>query len=146
MSEPDQPPDFGQIFAWLAREFGLNDDIEGVRAALGEALADAVSGDPEITYTRLGGGQSLLELKAQLKPHAEAVPGADPKPRIGMALSAEVVIRTLEEITNAQHWRHPEIEIGGRVENRDDGTTELVPEGQIRVYLLLNFSDGRLST
>ncbi|GAA4626664.1 hypothetical protein GCM10023196_035800 [Actinoallomurus vinaceus] len=132
--------DFGEIFAWLSREFGLDEDIEGVRAALGEILIEAVTGNPDITYTRLGDGASLLEVRAQLKPHTESV---DRHPRVRMAFSAEFVIRMLERITGAQHWKHPEIEIGGHAARRDDGTTELVPEGRVRVYLLIRRSgDG----
>jgi hypothetical protein len=118
--------------------------MDELRAVLVHLCKPYLSIDPEITFTAISDDAVLFEINAALAPPTAAP--ADGvvvrSPRVEMLVVAETLIELLEEIPGFQHWRHPDIEITGRVQHREDGTTELVSEGRLRVYLLVQAGDG----
>lgn len=117
----------------------MDDHIEKLQAVLVQICEPYLSIEPEITFTSISDDAVLFEINAGLTPPTAAPPDGFivQSPRKEMALVAETLIELLEEMPGFQHWRHPEIQIGGRVQHHPDGTTELVSEGNLRLFLLV---------
>jgi hypothetical protein len=112
--------------------------IERLKATLVEICKPHASTEPEIVFTQISDDATLLEIRVGLKPATrEHAADTSHTPRTEMVLMAETLISLFEETPGFQHWRHPEITIGGRIEHQPDGTTELVSEGSLRLHLLL---------